>query len=147
MREIKFRVWDGEQMVSPDYINRDGYACWKSNSIPESSKDIMQFIWLKDRNGEEIYEGDILKHRYEVEEYDDDGYPVGVIEGIDYLIGYVYFSSVYNAWGFDNINKYLKYLDPEWLTTGAKHHSFLRYNPDDYEVIGNIYENPELIKS
>jgi len=58
MREIKFRVWDGEQMVSPDYINRDGTARWKCNSIPQFSDDLMQFTGLQDANGVDIYEGD-----------------------------------------------------------------------------------------
>ncbi len=60
-REIKFRVWDGEQMISPDYVNRQGYGCWKSNSIPETSNRIMQYTGLKDKVGKEIYEGDIVK--------------------------------------------------------------------------------------
>jgi len=60
-REIRFRVWNGEQMVSPDYIDRDGIAHWKENSIPETSADLMQFTGLKDKNGKEIYEGDIVQ--------------------------------------------------------------------------------------
>ena len=34
MTAIKVRVWNGEQMISPDYIDRLGYAFWKENSIP-----------------------------------------------------------------------------------------------------------------
>lgn len=64
MREIKFRVWDGEDMISPDYIARDGVAHWKENSIPTSSNDLMQYTGLKDKNGVEIYEGDIIRHHY-----------------------------------------------------------------------------------
>ena len=59
-REIKFRAWDGEQMISPDYINRQGCACWKSNSIPETTNKVMQFTGLVEKNGKEIYEGDIV---------------------------------------------------------------------------------------
>jgi hypothetical protein len=61
MIEIKFRVWNGEAMVSPDYITRDGYAHWKEDSIPRSSNDLLQYTGLKDKNGEEIYKGDIVK--------------------------------------------------------------------------------------
>jgi len=40
-REIKFKVWNGEAMISPDYIDRDGIAHWKENSISESSDKVM----------------------------------------------------------------------------------------------------------
>jgi uncharacterized phage protein (TIGR01671 family) len=60
-REIKFRAWNGEEMISPDYITRDGYGYWKENSILTTSKELMQYTGLKDKNGKEIYEGDIVK--------------------------------------------------------------------------------------
>ena len=60
-REIKFRAWNGEEMISPDYITRDGYGYWKENSIPTRSKELMQYTGLKDKNGKEIYEGDIVE--------------------------------------------------------------------------------------
>lgn len=61
MREIKFRAWNGEAMISPDYIDRNGLAHWKENSIPTSSDKLMQFTGLRDKNGKEIYEGDIVQ--------------------------------------------------------------------------------------
>jgi len=61
MREIKFRAWTGEQMISPDYIGRDGKAYFKENSIPSYSDKVMQYTGLKDNNGIPIYEGDIIK--------------------------------------------------------------------------------------
>ena len=59
-REIKFRVWNGEQMISPDYITRSGVGYWKEDSIPCYSEELMQFTGLKDKNGVDIYEGDVL---------------------------------------------------------------------------------------
>ena len=61
MSRLKFRAWDGEQMVSPDYVDRDGYAHWKANSIPEGTDRVMQWTGLLDKRGAEIFEGDILK--------------------------------------------------------------------------------------
>lgn len=61
-RIIKFRVWDGREMSLP---TSDAWFKLKNGEI-ELPKDyiIMQYTGLKDKNGVEIYEGDII-------EYDD----------------------------------------------------------------------------
>ena len=94
-REIKFRAWNGEQMVSPDYITRDGIGYWREDSIPCYSEDLMQFTGLKDKNGIDIYEGDILKHnKYkttkDVEWNDGVGFECWIDneDELDDLIGY-----------------------------------------------------------
>jgi hypothetical protein len=61
-RIIKFRAWDGDKMVSPDYIDRLGIAHWKSNSIPKTTDKVMQFTGFNDSMGTGIYEGDILMY-------------------------------------------------------------------------------------
>ena len=69
MREIKFRIWDGNKMHQPEHTN-----CSKkilnfknnhhSNWIP------MQFTGIRDKYGKEIYESDIVRTTIPESEYD-----------------------------------------------------------------------------
>lgn len=60
MREIKFRVWDGamKEMLGE---NDASWTFHNMNYKPYGSRDLMQYTGLKDKNGVEIYEGDILE--------------------------------------------------------------------------------------
>jgi len=98
-REIKFRAWDSirEEM----YFGYDVY-----NPVPTgyTQLEVMQFTGLKDKNGKEIYEGDIVK-------------PLS-ITGKNMVV-------LFNE-GMFNIAAMMKF----------------NYG---FEVIGNKYENPELL--
>ena len=72
MREIKFRAWhsDNEEMVvfKAKVLARDSFqAAHLMNLMAENSKYLMQFTGLKDKNGKEIYEGDVVDEKYKWE--------------------------------------------------------------------------------
>lgn len=127
MRKIAFRAWDklnnqmvevlqiktaGEEYAYEPFLQKDyiyGRKRTENFTIGKSDCELMQFTGLLDKNGKEIYEGDIVSEvglltNYEVK-WSDGGF----------IYGY------------------------EDLTAGAVEN-------DNLEVVGNIYENPELLK-
>ena len=116
MKEIKFRVWDNDLEIM-SYSDSEIFIMFSNNGIcigyeindEIDDYELMQYIGLKDKNGEEIYEGDIVKF-FEYKVIDNIVLPEEIViikdirEGCDTL------------------------------------------GPSQYmEVIGNIYENPELL--
>jgi uncharacterized phage protein (TIGR01671 family) len=114
MREIKFRAWskDENKMLEPETLRY--LVNLRPMSDEFSGKEWMQFTGLKDKNGKEIYEGDI------VESSDKE---IGVVFWEQETTSYVLSQS-------DDID------DNHWsgLQEGG------------WEVIGNTWENPELLK-
>jgi len=135
MRDIKFRAWDGEKMVIVNDIvfsGKEPKAYWRENSVIESSAIIMQFTGLHDKNGKEIYEGDILGF-WDIDETDykkfiDDNFPD------------------FNTW---DGKKLYKKSEIKWSAEAygwrMPMQSRLKISMKDVEVIGNIYETPELL--
>lgn len=126
-REIKFRVWDSDLKKmrylnsTHDIIEFDEKGIGQYHNLQtgygEWFGDLMQYTGLKDKNGKEIYEGDIVKC------FIDDEYHDLIVE---YDCGA--FSTTYHKGDLYKISDYLYRV----LTKN--------YN-EDYEVIGNIYES------
>lgn len=114
MREIKFRAWDRNK----NRMYYEGDAAMWSKDKPITSGDLlewfedgdlMQFTGLKDKNGKEIWEGDIVRSLNENWE-------------VQFSKGQFEIKAKRNSFGPKSVDF------------------------DMVEVIGNIYENPELLK-
>lgn len=66
MREIKFKVWDKmfKEWVENRTVYQYGNVSSNGTWLPSSDVELCQFTGLLDKNGKEIYEGDILKSSY-----------------------------------------------------------------------------------
>jgi uncharacterized phage protein (TIGR01671 family) len=132
MREIKFRgkrVDNGEWVYGDlgfdgfrrPYIHNldDGEQCF--SVIPET---VGQFTGLRDKNGREIYEGDIVD--------------LGPLGDADVTMGTVIIEWSDKEAGFMLRPLKIRHegVDGQW--TG--------WSIENWEVIGNIYENPELVE-
>lgn len=145
MREIKFQAWDnvnhkmygvGEQEDMYFYFDSSGIkAEWFFSSAGDS--EILehliyrQYTGLKDKTGKEIYEGDICS-------------VVEVMESQGELSSKEYFTEI--KWdeasfvvksGHKDFDTFLS----SWFECGG-----FRYPQIEFEIIGNIYENPELLE-
>jgi uncharacterized phage protein (TIGR01671 family) len=134
MREIKFRAWNNSSKEMEYFTSHKmglQYRCgefevssgWDSYGNPTYNEDnnnkheIMEYTGLKDKNGKEIYEGDIYK----------------------------------SSWDTNSIVKWTKKDTREVSGQGGSERVVtagyvLGFLPDEIEIIGNIHENPELLK-
>lgn len=153
MRHIKFRAWDGEKMVCPGdgstdtflarynngailsvdlgYIDHDwsimGYH-WFNSQKTNKPLTLQQFTGLIDRNGKDIYEGDIVRVTASGNPNTND---------IDYTAKI--------EWYNEGFSFYVKFK-----SGGASHSYGLNYKSiyhtnSAIEIIGNVFENPELL--
>lgn len=162
MRTIKFRAWDDgkkEWLCGYEMPNLGGFSLigetvllgewsrvidqfvFERDGHKSDELKIMQYTGLKDKNGKEIYEGDIIWHEFshkkgQKREAREDGHKFQIIYE--------------NNWGSfiaDEIVKQGEFQELWHLAQDAKWTDDERILMTEFEIIGNIYENPELLET
>lgn len=121
MRQIKFRAWDESQK----YMAKQGTTDLEniqSFFFHFGGCQLMQFTGLFDKNGVEIYEGDIISFK----------------RGIGNWSGKFITTSHLVCWD-ESVARFSLGKEPESI-------KFRRHPRYEYEVLGNMYENPELLQ-
>ena len=130
----KFRAWhihkqimceviriDFEQgIITLDLETDDNEYYWMETDWSFSDAEIMQYTGCRDKNGIEIYEGDVIKDKYDK------------IWLVQWYVG---------AFVITN-----KIPDSDGQTSTYSHFSNLSNHHFYFEVIGNMWDNPELLE-
>lgn len=130
-RELKFRGWNGRKMeyfdlyeiLSYNEPSQEEECSYESRMNPAG---LMQYTGLKDKNGKEIYEGDIVTCWIE-----DNDHPTGNPDVIEFRNG-----SFWLRYRYRTMSDWLLYLARDGDEVAG-----------DFEIIGNIYETPELLQT
>lgn len=154
----RFRAWDvlAEKMIDEilmiSFVRKEiiGKFSDGSTSVPLKFEDerngedviLMQSTGLKDKNGKEIFEGDILKFNDEWNEYCHEGYVDGSVEGVNYV-------EVVKGEACFEFGKTRYPESSLFIYMEDEHLSFAELVKDKdfgFEIVGNVYENLELLE-
>ena len=140
MREIKFRAWDDDEKQMLDWdalLGKDVKDAFDTSWPPlinvidpcvcGCTMKLMQYTGLKDKNGVEIYEGDLIKFT-EIDEDSAFGREDTEVVEVKWLEDIAQFRAIFKSGRRTELHFVVQ------LPTVVS-----------CEVIGNIYENPELI--
>lgn len=169
-RITKFKAWSKKlnKFVFPDVINHNINLGINSNlmhfdqstgQFRKEECELVQFTGLKDKNGKEIYEGDIVqcKHYYigikwwstvseisEIQKCTEEGRNSYHIE-----TNTIKFRDGAFCWSYKPLEWFIirDNMITEKTETGQTHRNDYEQKWWDFEVIGNIYENPELVNN
>ncbi|MFA5208566.1 MAG: YopX family protein [Candidatus Paceibacterota bacterium] len=153
MREIKFRAWDKEtkEMIQVTHMMWRFHCGLRVDCLSNgttlhdaSGYELMQYTGLKDKNGKEIYEGDIISYPDTESDYVDVGIGVGLKCAEMSCYGFAPVVFALGTFGLDcdggeSLGR--GFHSFEWIT------DTYGFTFKELEVIGNIYENPELAEA
>lgn len=135
-REIKFRCWNtASECMYPNEdfaLTMDGDELqlmpqcehYDKPYLPNAGNMIyMQYTGLKDKNGKEIYEGDVVR----TEQFD----ALALVEWTDFLAQFSVMIRNYDSDDPDDFTFESEGIDPN----------------KEVEVVGNIYESPKLLEA
>ncbi len=131
-RILKFRAWDKYSkkfigLNKNDFfsIRNDGFIGINNSAVenPQKNYILNQFTGLLDKNGKELFDGDIVKFRHNADNIIGGQTEIGEVNFYEQVLGF----------GFK---------------TGVESWNWMNYDEDlfDFEIIGNIFENKNLAK-
>lgn len=137
-REIKFRAWDSfyKMMIHSSYKDFSVLSEFFKELEGRKENDcvLMQYTGLKDKNGKEIYEGDIVSV---LDKTSRENPYIGEVKWNEFVTGFeCYPKEIMHSLFLHNPNPEQNLID--------ELKRFMRY-PRTIEIIGNIYERPELL--
>ena len=152
MREIKFRAWDkiNKRMFCLEKRDDHSFVLFSDGSwrlvykeerkivLDSSTGILMQYANLKDKSGNGIYEGDIIRNGLGMV-YFVSWHPYGFYFETPYI------NKSFTLWKLESYEEN-RCIGPSISTTKEGTTEAQHYKDWAFEIIGNIYENPDLLK-